>query len=433
MNSIWHDFELPHFPALEGDQRTDVLVIGGGMAGLLCAHCLQQAGVSCIVAEADTIAGGITRNTTAKITSQPGLIYHQLASRFGLETAGLYLEANEKALSRFRQLCREMDCDFSEQDNHIYAVSDRTVLEVELDTLRALGYPAAFTVDLPLPFPTVGAVTFPRQAQFHPLKFLAAIAPTLEIYEHTRVREVKKATAVTNHGRIHAEKIIVATHFPFLNLHGSYFLKLYQQRSYVLALENAPVMEGMYLDQAENGLSFRGHGGTLLLGGGGHRTGKQGGNWQVLEDFAAAHYPNAKITHRWAAQDCISLDGIPYIGQYSARTPNVYVAAGFNKWGMVSSMVSAQLLTDLILGRETPYRKLFSPSRSILRPQLGINLLESSKNLLSFSPKRCPHLGCALKWNPQEHSWDCPCHGSRFTADGRLIDNPATGDLKKRD
>ena len=189
----------------------------------------------------------------------------------------------------------------------------------------------------------------------------------------------------------------------------------------------------MYLDEAENGLSFRSHNGRLILGGGGHRTGKQGGSWQELEAFAAAHYPDANITHRWATQDCMTLDGMPYIGQYSANTPNLYVATGFNKWGMTGSMASALLLTDLILGKPNPYAGLFSPSRSMLHPQLGINMLESAKNLLTPTAPRCPHLGCALKWNPQEHSWDCPCHGSRFTAEGELIDNPATGDLKKRE
>ena len=188
----------------------------------------------------------------------------------------------------------------------------------------------------------------------------------------------------------------------------------------------------MYLDEAENGLSFRHQGDSLILGGGGHRTGKQGGNWAELETFARQHYPQARITHRWATQDCMTLDGIPYIGPYSSRTENLYVATGFNKWGMTGSMAAAQILTDLIQGKENPYAPVFSPSRSILRPQLAVNALESTKNLLTFSAKRCPHLGCALKWNPQERSWDCPCHGSRFTEDGRLIDNPATGDLKNR-
>lgn len=433
MTSIWQNAKMPHFPPLRGEIHTDVLVIGGGMAGLLCAYKLQQAGVSCAVAEAKTIAGGITQNTTAKITSQHGLIYRQLTDRFGLERARLYLEANEQALAAYRTLCRDIDCDFSEQDNFIYSVTDRKKLEAELDALEAMHHPAAFAENLPLPFPTVGAVKFSHQAQFHPLKFLAAISEDLNIYENTPVRQLKPGAAVTNHGKIFAGAIIVATHFPFLNKHGSYFLKLYQQRSYVLALENAPALEGMYLDEQENGLSFRSHNGALILGGGGHRTGKTGGGWQELERFSQAHYPGANITHRWATQDCMSLDGVPYIGPYSARTRNLYVATGFNKWGMTTSMAAAQLLTDLITGKENPYAELFSPSRSIAHPQLGINAMESAKNLLSFSPKRCPHMGCALKWNPQEHSWDCPCHGSRFTEDGKLIDNPATGNLKKRE
>ena len=433
MKSIWQDTQLPWFPPLREHIHTDVLVIGGGMAGLLCAHTLQNAGIRCIVAEARDIAGGITKNTTAKITSQHGLVYHKFMTKFGHETAGLYLQANETAISAFRQLCRDMDCDFREQDSYVYSTTSRQKLEDELSALQTLGYPAELTEDLPLPFPTLGAVKFSHQAQFHPLKFLAAIASQLTIFENTPVRELVKNTAITDHGSITAENIIVATHFPFLNKHGSYFLKLYQQRSYAISLENAPPLSGMYRDEAENGLSFRSHKGSLILGGGSHRTGKESPGWRELEQAAQVYYPAAAITHRWATQDCMTLDSIPYIGRYSARTHNLYVATGFNKWGMTSSMVSAQLLTDLILGKDNSYAAVFSPFRSILHPQLGINALESTKNLLTPTAPRCPHLGCALKWNPQEHSWDCPCHGSRFTSDGKLIDNPSTGNLKKRD
>ena len=432
MESIWNDFDLPRFRPLSGDTKTDVLVIGGGIAGLLCAHALRQAGIHCIVAEADQIGRGITKNTTAKVTAQHGLIYHKLIERFGAETAGLYLHANQNAVSALRKLCSDTDCDWQDRTNFIYSASDRAALEAELTALQSLHFPAEWKENLPLPFPTLGAVAFENQGQFHPLKFLKHICKDLMIFENTPVRELSPYAAITDYGRIFADCFIVTTHFPFLNKHGGYFLKLYQQRSYVLALENALAPGGMYLAAEENGLSFRHYGDTLLLGGGGHRTGKQGGGWQELEKKAREFYPKSKIIRRWAAQDCMTLDGIPYIGQYSKNTQNLFVATGFNKWGMSSSMVAAGILTDLVQRKPNQYAEAFSPSRSMLHRQLGINLLESTKNLLTPTAPRCPHLGCALKWNKQEHSWDCPCHGSRFTENGTLIDNPATGDLKKR-
>lgn len=430
MESIWtNTASLPSFPALEGDARTDVLVIGGGMAGLLCAYRLQKAGVSCVIAEADTIAGGVTKNTTAKITAQHGFIYSQLIGKFGPEKARQYYEANRLALNEYTRLCQGIDCDFTLRDNFIYSREDLEALEEELEAMDALDIPGVFSHTPELPFPTVGAVMLPEQAQFHPLKFLRFLAKDLTIYEHTPVQKLTKGAALTDRGVIRADTILIATHFPFWNWHGSYFLKLYQQRSYALSLEHAPVPEGMYLDAEENGLSFRGYGSSLILGGGGHRTGKSGGNWKVLEAFTRGYYPQAKITHRWATQDCMTLDGVPYIGRYSARTGKTYVATGFNKWGMTGAMAASMVLTDLITGKGSEFEDLFSPSRSMLHPQLGVNALEAVGNLCSLSTPRCPHMGCALKWNPDERSWDCPCHGSRFSGDGRLIDNPATRDL----
>ena len=197
----------------------------------------------------------------------------------------------------------------------------------------------------------------------------------------------------------------------------------------LLALENARDVDGMYLDEAKGGFSFRNHGELLLLGSGGHRTGKDSRGWDDLRAFAKKHYPNAREKYCWATQDCMTLDGMPYIGQYSRRTPDLYVATGFNKWGMTSSMVAAMVLTDLVQGKENPYAGVFSPSRSILRPQLLVNGVEATANLIKPKKPRCPHLGCALKWNPYERSWDCSCHGSRFGEDGKLQNGPATGDL----
>lgn len=429
MDSIWpQTAQLPVFNSLRSDLKTDVLVIGGGMAGLLCAYKLTRSGVDCALVEADRIGGGITKNTTAKITSQHGLIYGKLIREFGADRARLYLEVNQRALEEYRALCRTMDCDFEEKDAFVYSLGSREKLDRELNSLERLGFGAEFQADIPLPFPTAGAVKFKNQAQFHPLKFIAAIAGELRIFERTKVLELGPGKAVTTGGTISADKLIIATHFPVLNKHGGYFLKLYQHRSYVLALKNAPDVQGMYLDEDEKGLSFRNYGGLLLLGGGSHRTGRQGGSWTELERFARHCYPDAQPAARWAAQDCMTLDGVPYIGPYSKRTRGLYVATGFNKWGMTSSMAAAAVLTDLVLDRKNPCTELFSPSRTMLRPQLAVNALESSLGLLTPTVPRCPHMGCALKYNAAEHSWDCPCHGSRFGEDGTLIDNPATDD-----
>ena len=429
MDSLWADTAPPAFPPLEHDAETDVLIIGGGLAGILCAYTLTQAGTDCLLIEADTICGGISRNTTAKITSQHGLIYGKLERQFGPDTARLYWKANEAALRRYRQLARAFPCDFEEKPAYVYSLDQPETLKAELAALERLGIPAAFADHVPLPFPTAGAIRFEGQAQFHPLKLAAGVARDLHIHEHTAARAFEKNTVVTDHGRVRAENIIVATHFPLLNKHGGYFLKLYQHRSYVLALEGAMDVRGMYLDAAENGISLRNYGPWLLLGGGGHRTGKAGGGWEELENFARRYFPDSREKCRWAAQDCMTLDGVPYIGQYGRHTPGLYVATGFNKWGMTSSMTAAMVLSDLVRGKQNPYAAVFSPTRTVLRPQLLANLTEATASLLTVSKPRCPHMGCALKWNPRERTWDCPCHGSRFTETGELLDNPATGGL----
>ena len=433
MESLWQETEdLPRFPKLQQDITTDVLIIGGGMAGILCAHRLREAGISSVLVEQNTLCSGVTGKTTAKITSQHGLIYEKLLRRLGSEQAKGYYLANQEAIRQYRALCKGMDCDLETKDNFVYAREHQQTLLKEFAALQTIGAEAEWVESAKVPLSTVGAIRFPEQAQFHPLKFVRTIVKNLRIYEHTQVESFDGNRYHTDTAVITAKKTVVATHFPLWNKHGLFPLKLYQHRSYVLALEHAGRVDGMYVDEKNTGMSFRNAGDLLLLGGGGHRTGKKGGGWEELEEFTKRHYPKAHIRYRWATQDCMTLDGVPYIGEYCPNTPDLLVATGFGKWGMTSAMVAANILVDLIQGKKSPYAALFAPSRSMLRPQLAINAAESVWNLLTPTAPRCPHLGCALKWNKQEHSWDCPCHGSRFDADGKVLDNPATGNLKNR-
>lgn len=429
--SVWVDTcEIPTFESLDGDKKCDILIIGGGMAGLMCAYKLHNLGVNYILLEGDKIAKGITKNTTAKITSNHGIIYSDLVSAYGKEKAQMYLTANENAVKEYEKITGGIDCDFEKRSAYTYSVKDRRMIERETETVNNLGVRAEFVRKTELPFEIMGAVKFPHQAQFNPLKFINAIVRDMNIYENTFVEDIQGTTAITKRGKIKAEKIIVTTHFPFINRHGSYFLKLYQHRSYVSAFENVPLLRGMYVDSDKKGMSFRSYKNLLLVGGGGHRTGKKGEDWEEINKRVKEWYPTARIKYTWATQDCMSLDLLPYIGKYSKNMPEVYVATGFNKWGMTASLIASEVVADLVRDRRNEYKDLFYPQRSILKPQLFVNGFEAAFNLVTPTKKRCPHMGCALKWNETEHTWDCPCHGSRFEKDGKLIDNPAKKDFK---
>ncbi len=433
MNSLWEStVRRPSYPALEGDVQTDVLVIGGGMTGVLCARALAKRGVDCLVVEADRIGGGTTRGTTAVLTAQHGALYGSLIKRFGAQKARLYLEANLRAVRRFRALAQEIPCDFEDADSYLYSTAEALSLQKEAAAVRSLGFPARFTTDTDLPFPIAGAVVFPGMAQFHPLKFLYGAAEGLRIYEHTRVLRLEDGLAIARGGRIRANRIVVATHFPILNRRGLYFMKLYQKRSFVLALRNVPALRGTYAEPTEGGIYLRGYDDLVIVGGGDHRTGRKGGGFEAVEAFVRQRYPQAEVVARWAAQDCMSLDSVPYIGPYSPATPNLYVATGFNEWGMTSAMVASQLLADALTGRANSFASAFTTDRSMLRAQLWRNLGATAADYLTPTAPRCPHLGCALKWNAAEHSWDCPCHGSRFAGeDGSILENPALHGIKR--
>lgn len=480
MESIWSQTtDIKSYPPLTEDLSADAVVIGGGLAGILTAYLLKQHNIDTIVLEAKRVGGGQTRNSTAKITSQHDIIYTKLIDSFGEELASQYAKANETAIRDYKQLIEKqsIDCSFEELPAYLYSQNQEDVqrLQKEAEAAKRLGIDAEYTRDTALPFSVAGAVRFNNQAQFHPLEFLKAISEGLKIYEDTRVTKVEDNVVSTNHGKVKAKHIVFATHFPFINMPGFYFARMHQERSYVIALKGAARLDGMYYGVDEDGLSLRCWNDILLFGGGGHRTGENsaGGKYAFLRTKAQELIPQGKEVACWSAQDCITLDGVPYIGQFAASTEKWYVATGFAKWGISTSMAAANIITDMILGRENPYSQVFAPGRftpSASTKQFITDLGQSVKGLarqaftfpdeqaeklpaesggvveidgekvgvykdenrkLHIVSVRCPHLGCQLEWNPDEKSWDCPCHGSRFDIEGKLLDNPAQINLDK--
>lgn len=452
MESVWtENSRIRRREPLPGDMEAPVAVIGAGLAGILTAYYLKQAGIRAVILEADRIGSGQTKNTTAKITSQHNLIYERMIRTFGRNMAEHYTSANEAAIEEYERLIleKEIDCDFARRPAFLYSCTGTELLKREAEAAESLGIKASFGTDCELPFPVAGAVRFEHQASFHPLKFLAQMAEEVEVYEQTKVLKVKDERVETGRGRVAAEHIVFTAHFPFINVPGYYFARMYQERSYVTALEGAKRLEGMYLGIDGDRLSFRGCGDILLLGGGSHRTGVNKGNragecgYGVLRRKAQEFYPGCREVLRWSAQDCMTLDRLPYVGRFSRRKPGWYVAAGFGKWGMTTAMVSARILTALISGRDCPEADIFSPQRHFtvqaakkLAVHGAYTVKGLAKHLLpagngSVIPN-CPHMGCRLEWNPEEESYDCPCHGSRFDREGHLIDGPAQTDCERK-
>lgn len=493
--SIWEKTEtLPERSALTEDLSVDAAVVGGGLAGILTAYYLAKAGLHVVVLERGHIGGGQTGRTTAKITSQHSLIYHNLFEKFGEEKAHQYAEANEQAIEEYSRIIKEegIDCDFTRCPAYLYTTEKESesenvrLLKMEYEAAKKLGISASLVTETELPVPVTFALRFDHQAKFHPLKFLYAISKSLEIYEHTEVLRVEEDKLYTPNGIVTAKHIVFCCHYPFQITPGYYFMRMHQERSYVVALSSkdekcdgklSDLFPGMYLGIDLDGLSFRSWHNVLLLGGGGHRTGENrtGGQFARLRQAAEKYYPNLHEVAAWSAQDCMTLDNIPYIGQFSASTPNWYVATGFRKWGMTSSMVAAQLIAGLIQNGSHPWEEVFSPQRFSLQAsgkKLAEEMGHAAKDLSRriFAPPRaeidalpkghggvveykgkkcgvykdengevfvvsvkCPHLGCQLEWNPDTKSWDCPCHGSRFDYQGRLLDGPAQEGLTEKE
>lgn len=491
-NPYWLDStSRPQFPGLDEDIEVDVAIIGGGMVGITCAYLLGQDKMKMAIIEADRILRGTTGHTTAKITSQHSLIYAELTKKLGEEKARQYAEANQAAIHTIGSIVRENDieCDFVELPAYVYTQSDKYLQDIE-DEVRAacsLGIKAEFTEELHLPFPVKAAVRFHNQAQFHPLKYLDFLTRKItdsgtRIFEQTRAINIEKEGEgrflIITHGgkKVRAGKVIIATHFPFYDGGGFYFARMYVSRSYALGVTmECKLPQGMYISAEDPVRSLRSQaykdGELVLVGGGSHKTGQDDDTYQHYADlvkWARENFPITDIPYRWSTQDCMTLDYVPYVGRLTRSEPHIYVATGFNKWGMTNSTVSAMLIRDLIIKGENPWTEVYNPSRFPNLGELVVQNADVAKQYvtgkISMSPKEadiapgqgmviswhgektgayrdddnqmhmvditCTHLGCELGWNTAERTWDCPCHGSRFTPEGEVVEGPALNQLK---
>ena len=466
-----------NYPALEEDITVDVAVIGGGVTGITTGYLLKREGLTVAVAEANRIGDGTTGHTTAKITSQHDLIYDKLITQLGMEKAKQYADSNEGAIKFMAQTIQEnnIDCDLEWENAYVYAQSPENVeaIKKEVEAAQSLGIKASFAENLPLPFPVKGAIQFEGQAQFHPRKYLSAVAEKIaadgsHIFENTRAISIeggqKCIVTMQNGKKITASKVVIATHYPFSNIRGLYVLKIFPSRTYIVAIRaKAKFPGGMYINVELPTRSLRsvslGDGSELILIVGENHKPGQGEDLNIhyknLIDFAHQNFDVEEIVYRWSAQDYMTTDNIPIIGNITADEPNIYVATGFKKWGITTSAVSAMILKDLIVGNENPWTEVYSPTRftdidsmwasiektlkavkngegkviNVAERNMGV--YRDDKGKIYLININCTHMGCGLKWNNAEKTWDCPCHGSRYSATGDVVDGPTFTSLEK--
>ncbi|MFB4164104.1 FAD-dependent oxidoreductase [Alteribacillus sp. JSM 102045] len=489
--------ELPKFNQLHEDIKVNVVIVGGGITGITAAYLLVKEGVKVALIEADHLLNGTTGHTTAKITAQHGLIYDEIIQHMGQSKARMYYEANTDALQFIEKTVKEqqIDCDFKKQDAYLYASTDQYAMKLEQEwkAYQKLSIEGSLKDSIPFNISVHNALSMTNQAQFHPLKYLAHLLKVITdagslIFEHTTAVNVEadsqQAAVLTRNGyRVTGHHVLACSHFPFYEGTGLYSTRMYADRSYILGVKTKESYPGgMYLsvDQPTRSLRSASLNGEdiVLIGGESHKTG-QGKDtlehYEALETFGKKVFQVEDILYRWSAQDLTTLDKIPYIGEITSTKPRVLIATGYRKWGMTNGTAAAHLLTDIVLKKENPYKSLYSPSRFYADPSLKKFFIENADvakhlvkgkidlphkkaeeldvdegSVVTIDGKRkgaykdkegqfhivdttCTHVGCEVEWNHGDRTWDCPCHGSRFSYTGEVIEGPAEKPLQKED
>lgn len=497
-NSYWVDTsKTTNYPKLDKNIEVDVCIVGAGIVGATTAYFLSKnSNLKIAILDKDKVCMGVSANTTAKITSQHGLFYKYLIQEFGKDFAKKYLFSNQEAIKIISEIIdkENIDCDFELQNAYVFATSEEELVKIEdeVKAVNSLGFNAEFIEKIELPINNIkGAIKFPNQAQFNARKYVLSLLNILEkrnvkIFENSKVEKIEngeKNIIYANNCKIIAKYVVLATHFPILNFPGLHFIKMHQDKSYIIGVETTDnLFNGMYINSKDPIISFRtaiykDNQRLLLIGGSDHKTGanniKLEDSYKNLENYISGVYKNINIKYRWSTEDCVSLDKVPYIGAFSKFMPNIFIATGFKKWGMTTSHVAAKIITDKIIGKKNIYENIYNSTR--LKPiknkkelynnlkqttySLLINRFKKSKitigeikngegGIIKYNGKKigiykdeegkiyavkpyCKHLGCELSWNNLEKTWDCPCHGSRYTYDGKILMEPTRKELEK--
>lgn len=492
--SLWlKDGISNSFKSMEADEICDVLIVGAGVAGITTAYMLSDSGKSVILIDKDIPLNLTTGNTTAKFTFQHGVNYNSIIENQGLENAKLYYDAQIEAMNFVENLVfdNNIPCDFKKTYAMVYAENESDFKEImkEYHAYKKLNIPCELVEEVPYGLKGVGGLKVEDQIVLNPVKYCEFLLSQLsnkniKVYEKTNVVDTinngERIVITTDSGkRIQTNKLVVATGYPYYDAGGLFFTRLEASRSYLTAYANVDASEGMLISNSSSAHSIRFSNtdgiNYLLIGGGAHKVGQEDSAMKSYEDlilFAKNNFNTSNLSYRWSAQDYESLDKIPYIGQITDHHKNVFVATGFKKWGMTNGTFAGLLISSLINNLDSKYTELFKPSRGEVKENIGTLLsvnLNVAKELIKgkiakdevelkdihidtggiikFKGKRtgayrdqngtlhlvdstCTHLGCELEYNNAERTFDCPCHGSRFNYEGKVIEGPANKDLK---
>ncbi|MEN1969428.1 FAD-dependent oxidoreductase [Lentibacillus sp. N15] len=493
--AYWVDsVAFPEFPELDQSIQADIGIVGGGIVGITAAYLLSQQKMNVVLLDANRLANGTTGHTTAKITAQHGLIYDELIQHFGIDKTKLYYQAAMEAKQLIEDLIKEHDisCEYQEEDAYLFTNASSYVekLETEKKAYDQLGIPGELTDHMPLNLPIKSVLVMKDQAQFHPLKYLKALVEEavnngVRIFEQTTATDVeytKHPAIVTRNGhRVKCRYVIEASHYPFYDGQGLYPARMYPERAYAIAMKTTKEFPGgMYINAETPTRSIRTttiNGEEMwLIVGEKHKTGQgksTSKHYEALQDFAETNFGISEYLYRWSTQDLTTLDKVPYIGKVTENQQNVFVATGFRKWGMTGGTIAAKVISDLISKEESPYEELFSPSRfqadpavkefakanaDVAKHLIKGKLEYTNDNIKDLEPDQatttrihgkrtgvykdadnrlyavdttCTHLGCEVNWNAGDRTWDCPCHGSRYSFTGEVIEGPAKEPLNK--